>query len=129
MQDLNTVSLIGRLVKDSEMNGTRLNFTVAFNTTKKDGDKYTDEGNFIDLCLWGKQASSLAPYLNKGQQVAILGHLHQDKWEKEGQKHSKISVMVDSIQLLGGVKKEGASMKPTGKTTEPAADFEEDFPF
>lgn len=113
MTDLNTVSLIGRLVKDAELstagNSAKLDFTLAFSTTSKKGNEWVDESNFIDVTVWGKQAENLARFLKKGKQIAIYdAHLKQDRWEKDGQKFSKIKVIPDptKIQLLGGSKKE-----------------------
>ena len=110
-QDLNQVSLIGRLTRDGELrytaSGTALsNFAIAVNRRIKKGEQWTDEASFIDLTLWGKQAEGLNKYLIKGGQVAISGYLKQERWEKDGQKYSKISVHVEDIQLLGG-KREG----------------------
>lgn len=67
-----------------------------------------DEVNYFDLTIWGKTAENLKPYLTKGKQVAVEGHLKQDRWEKDGQKFSKVSIVADNIQLLGG-KGENAS--------------------
>lgn len=109
MQDMNSVFVIGRLTNNAEWDANitgKLNFCMAYNTTKKEGDSYKDEGNFLNLSLWGKIASSIAPRMIKGTQIAILGHLKQNRWtNKEGKQQSKLEVIVDSIQLLGSSKK------------------------
>ena len=45
---------------------------------------------------------NLKPYLVKGQKIAVDGYLKQDRWEKDGQKFSKIQIVANSVQLLGG---------------------------
>jgi single-strand DNA-binding protein len=112
MADLNRVVLIGRLTRDAELrqNGTAVsNFSIAVNRKRKQGDEWVDEANFFDICLFGKQAESLQKYLAKGKQIAIEGELKQDRWEKDGQNRSKVVVIANSIQLLGGGSSNGES--------------------
>ena len=60
--------------------------------------------------------------------MAVQGELRQDRWEKDGQKHSKIQVFVSSIQLLGGGKREG-SVAPTEAGGRPSEVYNDDIPF
>lgn len=111
--DLNVVALVGRLTRDSESrfsgSGTQiLSFSVAVGRRVKKGEQWTDETSFLDMAVFGKTAENMAKYLVKGQQVAIQGSLEQQTWEKDGKKMSKVSVHVDSIQLIGG-RREGAT--------------------
>jgi len=114
MTDLNHLFLIGNLTKDlgdDERsfgyvgNGTaRANITLAVNRSKKQGDGYADEVSFIDVTIWGKTAENLKPYLRKGTKVCIEGSLRQERWEKDGQKQSRLTVQANNVQLLGGKK-------------------------
>jgi single-strand DNA-binding protein len=104
--DINQVVLVGRVTRDAELrytaSGTALcNFSVAINRRVKKGDQWADEASFFDLSLWDKQAENLNKYLVKGTQVAVQGELRQDRWEKDGQKFSKVQVFVNNLQLLG----------------------------
>jgi single-strand DNA-binding protein len=108
MRDLNQVALIGRLVRDAELKYTQggtaiLTFSLANSADYKD-TKYT---NFFDCTCFGKLGEAVSQYMVKGKQVAVGGELRQERWEKDGQKRSKVSVRVVSLQLLGG-KKDGA---------------------
>jgi single-stranded DNA-binding protein len=50
----------------------------------------------------------MAPYLVKGQLISISGHLEQDKWESNGVNHSRMSLGIDDLRLLGpSAKKKG----------------------
>jgi single-strand DNA-binding protein len=107
--DINHVVLVGRVTRDAELRytaaGTALcNFSIAVNRRVKKGDQWLDEASFFDLTLWDKQAENLNKYLVKGTQVAIQGELRQDRWEKDGQKFSKIQVFVENLQLLGSAR-------------------------
>ena len=111
--DVNTVVIVGRLVRDLNPSDSRefaytpngqarANISVAVNTRRKNGDQWVDEVNFFNITIWGKTAENLKPYLTKGKQICVEGHLKQDRWEKDGQKQSRITIVADNVQLLGG---------------------------
>ena len=105
MADINSVTLVGRLTRDAEIKSTQggttfAKFALAVN--RYAGKDKGEEVSFIDCTLWGKQADAVGKYLTKGKQVGVVGELQQERWEKDGQKHSKLTVTVRSIQLLGG---------------------------
>jgi single-strand DNA-binding protein len=107
MADINHVVLVGRLTRDAELKYTAggqavCKFSIAINRRRKSGDQWVDEANFFDIVLWGRQGESLNQYLVKGKQVGIDGELRQDRWEQEGQNRSKVEIVANNIQLLGG---------------------------
>ena len=109
-QDLNVVALVGRLTRPCEMRYTNsgyaiCSFSLAVNKKKKQQDgTWKDEASFFDCTLFGKLGESLSQYLQKGQQVSVQGSLEQQTWEKDGQKRSKVIVIVDNISLIGNSK-------------------------
>lgn len=122
--DINQVILVGRVTRDSELryaaSGTAIcNFSIAVNRRVKKGDQWSDEASFFDLALWDKQAENLNKYLVKGTQVAIQGELRQDRWEKDGQKMSKVQVFVNNLQLLGGGQSRASSEQGQAYTGAP----------
>lgn len=122
MTDLNHVVLIGRLTQDLGSdersfgyvgNGqARANVSIAVNRSKKEGDQWVDEVNYFNITIWGKTAENLKPYLTKGKQICVEGHLKQDRWEKDGQKQSRVSIVADQVHLLGG-KSDSDNSAPT----------------
>ncbi|MDR3303727.1 MAG: single-stranded DNA-binding protein [Treponema sp.] len=105
--DLNHVVLIGRLTRDAELkytaNGQAVcKFSIAVNRRRKTGDQWVEEVSFFDIVVWGRMGESLNQYLIKGKMVAIDGELRQDRWEQDGQNRSKVDVVANNIQLLGG---------------------------
>lgn len=107
MADVNHVILIGRLTRDAELKYTSggmavCKFAIAVNKRRKQGEQWVDEANFFDIVLWGRSGESINQYLVKGKQVAVEGELHQNRWEQDGQSRSKIEIMANNVQLLGG---------------------------
>jgi single-strand DNA-binding protein len=105
--DTNIVVLVGRLTRDCELrftnSGTAVGrFSLAVNRMKRSGDQREEEVSFFDITVWGKQAEVLNPYLTKGRQVSVQGELRQNRWEQDGQSRSRIEVVANNIQLLGG---------------------------
>lgn len=86
MQDINNVTMVGRLVQDAKTKGCAggviLEFSLATNRTEKQDNEYIDAPNFFDCVLWKREA--LAQYLTKGKQVAIQGQLKQERWKTKG---------------------------------------------
>ena len=100
--------MIGRLTKDAEVKYTpdgmaiaSLSLAINRSTKGKDGQWY-DEANYFDVKVFGKQADNLKPYLTKGKQIGVDGYLKQERWEKDGQKKSRVIINANDIQLLGG---------------------------
>lgn len=117
MASLNKVFLIGNLTRDPELryipNGTAVaKFGLAVNRIYKSQDgEIKDDTCFIDIVTWGKTAESCANYLSKGRPIFVEGRLQYSSWESpDGQKRSKIDVVAERIQFLGGAKpSEGVS--------------------
>ena len=103
---INNVTISGNLVADAKFTRTQngnsvLNFTVAVNDRRKDAQgNWIDFPNFIDCVTFGKRAEALASILTKGLRVAVCGKLSQQRWEKDGQKRSKIEVVANDIEFM-----------------------------
>src|SRR5436190_16369977 len=113
MANLNKVMLIGRLTRDPEVrmfpNGGKVaKFGFAVNNRKKNtqSGQREDEPVFLDIEAFnrgefGKQADLCEQYLRKGHQVFIEGHLQLDQWtSQDGQKRTKLKIVVDNVQFL-----------------------------
>jgi single-strand DNA-binding protein len=113
MANLNKVMLIGRLTRDPEVrtftNGgkvAKLGFAVNNRRKNQQTGQWEDEPVFLDLEVFnrgenGRQADTVEQSLRKGNQVFIEGHLRMDNWtSQDGQKRSKLVVVVDNFQFL-----------------------------
>jgi single-strand DNA-binding protein len=122
MADLNHVVLIGRLTRDAELksisNGQAVcKFSIAVNRRRKNGDQWEDEPNFFDIVVWGRQGESLHQYLVKGKMVGVDGELRQDRWQQDGQNRSKVEIVANYLQLLGGNPGSGGSSSGGNSTS------------
>ena len=99
----NLFILEGTLVREPETktigDRTVIKFSIAENVRTKDAEgKWVDgESNFYDLDYWTENPQFWLQRLQKGTSVVVKGTLRQEKWEKDGQKHSKIGFNVTDI--------------------------------
>ena len=105
--DYNKVTLIGRLTRDIDLKYTTTGTAIAAvslasNRSVKKQDNWETEVSYFDANIYGRMAENLKPYLIKGKMILIDGRLKQDRWEKDGQKFSRIKIEVEEVQLLGG---------------------------
>jgi single-strand DNA-binding protein len=152
MANLNKVMLIGRLTRDPETRtfasgGKVAKFGFAVNNRRKNTStgEWEDEPVFLDVEAFnrgetGKKADLVEQYLRKGHQVYIEGHLQLDQWtDKEGQKRSKMKVVLDDMQFLeprtdggsgnGGARSQrGPAPAPARKPAAPTDSYEEEPP-
>ena len=104
---INKVVISGNLTRDPELRQTAngfpvLGFGVAVNDRRRNQQtgEWEDYPNFIDCTMFGTRAESVAKFLTKGSKVAIEGKLRWSQWERDGQKRSKIEVVVDEIEFM-----------------------------
>jgi single-strand DNA-binding protein len=108
MASFNRVILLGNLTRDPEVryipSGTAVSdIGLAVNEKWKKGTgEWVEEVVFVEVTLWGRTAEVANEYLSKGSPVLIEGRLKLDSWEKDGQKHSKLKVVCDRMQMVGG---------------------------
>ncbi len=104
---INRVVISGNLTRDPELRATAsgmpvLGIGVAVNDRRKNQQtgEWEDYPNFIDCTMFGARAESVSRFLSKGSKVAIEGKLRWSQWERDGQKRSKIEVIVDEIEFM-----------------------------
>ncbi len=111
MASFNKVILVGNLTRDPEVKYTTGGTAVAeiglaVNRTWFDqkANERKEETTFIDVTLWGRQAEVAGEYLSKGRSVLIEGRLQLDTWDdrESGKKRSKLRVVGEAMQMLGG---------------------------
>ncbi len=107
MASFNKVILLGNLTRDPEVKNTPsgvtvANFGLAVNRKYKQGEETKEEVSFIDIVVFGKQATNCGQYLHRGDSVMIDGRLQQRRWEDKetGQKRSKIDVVAESVNFM-----------------------------
>lgn len=104
---INRVNITGNLTRDPELRATQggtqvLHLGVAVNDRRRNPQtgNWEDYPNFIDCVMFGTRAEAIQRYLSKGTKVAIEGRLRYSSWERDGQKRSKIEVVIDEIEFM-----------------------------
>lgn len=105
---INRVNITGNLTRDPELRATAggtqmLAFGVAVNDRRKNPQTgaWEDVPNFVDCIVFGSRAEAVSRFISKGSKVAIEGKLRYSAWEtKEGQRRSKLEVIVDEIDFM-----------------------------
>ena len=143
---INRVNISGNLTRDAELRctagGTQvLAFGVAVNDRRRNPQtgEWEDYPNFVDCTMFGNRAEAIARYLAKGSKVAIEGKLRYSSWERDGQKRSKLEIVVDEIEFLSrsadaapGAPGGPATLHQAGSASPAAPDvelYDEDIPF
>src|SRR4029079_130642 len=128
MASFNRVILVGNLTRDPELryipSGTAVSdIGLAVNDRVKRGDQWVDEVTFVDITLWVRTAEIAAEYLSKGSPVLVEGRLKLDRWEKDGQKHSKMSVVGERAPIVGGRGGAGGGGRSQGGGSHDESEF------
>ena len=102
---MNSVILIGRLARDTELNYTSntqtavCRFTLAVDRPKKDGE---DMGaDFIRITVWGRQGENCHKYLSKGRQCAVMGRIQTGSYKKNGETVYTTEVVAERVEFMG----------------------------
>lgn len=107
--NFNKVILLGNLTRDPELRVTPGGLSIcklglAVNRTYKSQGEQREETTFVDIDVFGQQAEVISKYMSKGRPILIEGRLRLDEWEDKnsGQKRSKLGVVCENFQFVGG---------------------------
>jgi single-strand DNA-binding protein len=137
---LNQVNLIGNLTRDVEMrylpSGDGIaSFGIATSRRWKDkqGQKQ-EEAEFHNITAFGGLAKICGDYLKKGSKAYIQGRIKTEKWEKDGQQHSRVVIIAEDMKMLDSRNAENAQhteQKQPNNATQAlvAPDYDDDIPF
>ena len=105
---INRVVISGNLTRDPEVRTTQsgmpvMSIGVAVNDRRRNSQtgEWEDHANYIDCTMFGNRAQNVSQYLSKGSKVTLEGKLRWSQWERDGQKRSKIEVIIDDIDFGG----------------------------
>lgn len=111
----NRAIIAGGMTRDPELrytpSGTGVTEISLAITEKRKGPSgdTIEETTYVEVTLWGRTAEVVAEYCKKGSQLLIEGRLKLDTWQDKntGDKRSKLKVVGERIQMLGGTKGAG----------------------
>lgn len=125
--------ITGNLTRDPELRTTPsgsqvCSFSVAVNRNYKDSSGESKEDvSFIDCSAWGKAGEIIAQYAKKGSGILVSGRLDQRSWEKDGQKHSRVEIVVEDFNFLSaGSGNNGGSAADTEVKDEAPEDISDE---
>lgn len=135
---INRVVISGNLTRDPELRRTQsgmaiMGIGVAVNDRRRNPStgEWEDHANFVDCSMFGNRAEALADILAKGMKVAIEGKLRWSQWERDGQKRSKLELVIDELEFMSQRKdgESGPAQAPQPAEAVPASVYDEDIPF
>lgn len=100
--------MMGNLTRDPELRSTPsgqqvASFSLAVNRSWKNAAGEQQEAvDYIDCNAWGKPGEVITQYMKKGSGILVSGRLQQRSWEQDGQKRSKVEVVVEDFNFVGG---------------------------
>lgn len=121
----NKVTLLGNLTRDPELrttpNGRSVcSFSLAVNRSWKGADGTTQEAvDFFDCVAWAKAGELISQYTQKGRALLVSGRLQSRSWEQDGQKRSKVEVVVEDFNFISDGR--GGGGAPASKSPAPAS--------
>ena len=133
MAAYNRVIIVGNITREIDLRYTQnqtavTDIGVAINDREKNADgQWVDSPTFVDVTLWSKIAETAAQYLGKGSPILIEGRLKLDTWQDNGQNRSKLRIVAEKMQMLGGGK--GNKQAPPAEPVTAGGPNQEDAPF
>lgn len=136
---VNIIALTGNLVRDPDVKAMTsgnviMNFSLAVNERVRNSQgEYEDYASYVDCVMFGNRAEAVSRFISKGSKVAVSGHIRQRRWEHDGQKRSKIEVIVEDIEFMSRQQQpeyeEPSYSAPAPKRPSAMEFYDEDMPF
>lgn len=125
MENINSIVVTGNVVRNPEDKDIvkvgetyKMTVTIAVNRSIKRNGEWESIPSFFDVVMWGRLAENIGKYIAKGKSLAVKGELIQDRWEKDGEKKSRIYINADRVQLLGSGNKEETTTTTESHTNQ-----------
>lgn len=127
---MNKIILKGRLTSNPELRRTPSDISVCSFTIAVNRRFDRDKADFINCEAWRQTGEFVSKYFAKGQEILVVGELHIDKSERDGETRFFTKVVADEVEFCGS-RSENAQAKTENSVP---ADVEEitgddDLPF
>jgi single-strand DNA-binding protein len=103
---MNSVSIIGNLTRAVELKTfgetTVANLSLAISERAKKGNEWIDKPVFVEVTVFGKQATNCGNFLSQGNKIGVTGKLDFQTWDDKetGKKRSKLTVVAHTVDFL-----------------------------
>ena len=98
---MNKVILKGRLTATPELKRTATDIVVTDFSIAVNRRFNKEQTDFINCQAWRRTAEFITKYFTKGQEILVVGELHIDKWDKDGETRYSTRVSVDEVEFCG----------------------------
>ena len=132
MSSVNKVFLLGNIGQPPEIRYTPdgspvASMSLATSTYSGKGDNKKEYTEWHNCVAFNEAARFIEQYIHKGSKVHIEGSLRTNKWEdKDGNKRSKVEVVVGRITALNKVEGEKTEKPQSPPTFD---DLDDDIPY
>lgn len=102
---MNKVQILGTITRDIELqyanSGTAIaKVGIAVNKRYTSNGEKKEEVSYFNCVAFGNTGENINTYFQKGSRILISGELKEDRWEKDGQKQSRISIVIDGFYFI-----------------------------
>ena len=118
---MNKVILKGRLTANPELKTTTTDITVCDFSVAVNRRFNKEQTDFINCQAWRQTAEFINKYFTKGQEILVIGELHIEKWDKDGETRYATRVVVDEVEFCGS--KAENKMQQTNNEDSKVDDF------
>lgn len=106
---LNSVCIMGRLVRDPELRRTQGGTAVASLSLAVDRDRKDENGeraaDFFDVVAWSNTAEFVSKYFTKGKAAVVRGRLQARTWQdKDGNNRKTVEVVAEAVYFADSAK-------------------------
>ncbi len=97
---MNLAIFTGNLGRDPELRSVNGDSVLGFSIGVQTGTKDKPATMWVSCSIWGKRATSLEPYLHKGQRVTVSGSLRLEEYQgTDGTQKTQLRMTVDQLDL------------------------------
>lgn len=125
---INSVVLMGRLVRDPEIRTTASGKSVCSFSLAVERDFQRSEektADYFDCVAWGNTAEFVGKYFHKGRMIALQGRLQARTYkDREGNNRKVVEVIADKVSFTGEKAESTAGKEAPKETKEPPAAYE-----
>ena len=102
---MNKVQILGTITRDIDLqyapSGTAIaKLGIAVNKRYTSNGEKKEEVSYFNCVAFGKTGENINQYFQKGSRILISGELKEDRWEKDGQKQSRVSILIDGFDFI-----------------------------
>ena len=98
---MNKVILKGRLTATPELKRTASDIFVTDFSIAANRRFNKEQTDFINCQAWRQTAEFISKYFTKGQEILVVGELHIEKYEKDGETKYITRVVVEEVEFCG----------------------------